>query len=92
VTYLRISGGVAGHVDRAGLDRRIKSLRTRTPLVVAASASALNVVLNLILVYGAGLGIAGSALGTVLAQSCAAAAYLRVVVRGARGYAGRLRA
>jgi len=36
------------------------------------------------LVYGLELGIAGSAIGTVLAQSAAAAAYLRVVVRGAR--------
>jgi putative MATE family efflux protein len=47
-------------------------------------ANAANIVLNVALVYGAGLGIAGSAIGTVLAQTVAAAAYLRVVVIGAR--------
>ena len=55
---------------------------TRTPLVVAAVGAAANVVLNLVLVYGVGLGIAGSALGTVLAQCGMAAAF--VVVRGPR--------
>jgi putative MATE family efflux protein len=61
---------------------------TRTPLVVAIGGNALNIVLNLALVYGAGplprLGIAGSALGSVLAQTASAAALLVVVVRGAR--------
>lgn len=59
---------------------------TRTPLVVAVVGNALNVVLNVLLVYAAGLGIAGSALGSVLAQLASAAALLWIVVRAARRY------
>lgn len=61
---------------------------TRTPLVVAVAANLVNVVLNLVLVYGVGswegLGLAGSALGTLLAQLGAAAALVWVVLRAAR--------
>jgi putative MATE family efflux protein len=57
-------------------------------LVVAVVGNGLNVGLNLLLVYGVaswgGLGIAGSALGTVLAQLLSALALLAVVVRAAR--------
>jgi putative MATE family efflux protein len=86
VTYLRISmAGLPAMLIVLATTGVLRGLQdTRTPLIVAASASALNLVLNLVLVYGAGLGIAGSAIGTVLAQTGAAAAYLRVVVRGAR--------
>lgn len=68
---------------------------TRTPLVVAVAGNALNIVLNLLLVYGvgsfAGLGIAGSAIGSVLAQVASAAALLAVVVRAARREQASLR-
>jgi putative MATE family efflux protein len=66
---------------------------TRTPLVVATVGALANIGLNLLLVYGVGLGIAGSALGTVLAQAGMAVALAAVVVRGARRYdvAGRPR-
>ena len=61
---------------------------TRTPMVVAIAGNGANIALNLLLVYGlAGLpalGIRGSALGTVIAQSGTAAALLVVVVRAAR--------
>jgi putative MATE family efflux protein len=60
---------------------------TRTPLVVAVAGNLLNIALNLLLVYGAGpvprLGIAGSALGSVLAQVGSAAALLAVVLAAA---------
>ena len=64
---------------------------TRTPLYVAIAGFVANAALNVGLVYGAGLGIAGSAWGTVIAQCGMAAAYLVVVVRGARRHGASLR-
>ena len=64
---------------------------TRTPLYVAIGGFVANAVLNVVLVYGAGLGIAGSAWGTVIAQFGMAAVYLVVVVRGARRHGASLR-
>jgi putative MATE family efflux protein len=43
-------------------------LDLRTPLLVTVVANLANIALNLLLVYGLDLGIAGSALGTTLAQ------------------------
>lgn len=57
---------------------------TRTPLVVAVVGNVANVVLNVVLVYGFDLGIAGSALGTVIAQLGSAVALIVVVDRAAR--------
>jgi putative MATE family efflux protein len=53
---------------------------TRTPLYVAGSGAAGNVVLNVILVHGLGLGIAGSAIGTVIAQIAMATAFIIIVL------------
>jgi putative MATE family efflux protein len=52
-------------------------------MIVAIGGNALNVVLNLTLVYGLGLGIAGSAIGSVIAQVLAAGALVYVVARAA---------
>lgn len=57
---------------------------TRTPLLVAVAGNGLNIVLNVVLVYGLGLGIAGSAIGSVVAQVLSAAWLVTVVVRAAR--------
>ncbi len=89
-TYLRIAflGTVPLLVMLAstGVLRGLQD--TRTPLVVAVAGNGLNIALNLLLVYGVGsfdgLGIAGSAIGSVLAQVASAAALLAVVVRAAR--------
>ena len=93
VTYLRIAflGSVPLLVMLAatGVLRGLQD--TRTPLAVAVAGNALNVVLNLVLVYPAGLGIAGSALGSVIAQVASAAAFLVVVGRAARRHGAPLR-
>ncbi len=55
--------------------------RMRLPLIVVGASAALNVVLELVLVYGLGWGLDGSALGTVGAQLVMAAWFVVVVVR-----------
>jgi len=57
---------------------------TRTPLVVAVLGAVVNVGLNLLLVNGLQLGVAGSAIGTVTTQTAMAVVLIGVVVRAAR--------
>jgi putative MATE family efflux protein len=57
---------------------------TRTPLYVAVTTNLVNIGLNLLLVYGLDLGIAGSALGTLIAQTAAAGYLATIVIRGSR--------
>jgi putative MATE family efflux protein len=64
---------------------------TKTPLWIAGCAYTANVVLNVLFVYGFGWGIAGSAVGTVVAQTGGALALVVVVVRGARRHGVSLR-
>ncbi|MEU2505930.1 MATE family efflux transporter [Streptomyces sp. NPDC007863] len=92
-TYLRISLlGIPAMLIVLAATGVLRGLQdTRTPLYVAIGGFAVNGALNLGLVYGAGLGIAGSAWGTVIAQCGMAAAYLVVVVRGARRQGASLR-
>ncbi|CAM5306408.1 MATE family efflux transporter [Streptomyces narbonensis] len=93
VTYLRISSlGIPAMLVVLAATGVLRGLQdTRTPLYVAIGGFAVNGALNLGLVYGAGLGIAGSAWGTVIAQCGMAVAYLIVVVRGARRHGASLR-
>ena len=93
VTYLRWSlPGLPAMLVVLAATGILRGLQdTRTPLVVAAVGAVGNAVLNVALVHGAGLGIAGSALGTVLAQVGMAAAFLVVVVRAARRTGASLR-
>ena len=57
---------------------------TRTPLLVAVVGNGVNIALNVLLVYGLDLGIAGSAIGSVIAQVLSAGWLVAVVVRAAR--------
>ncbi|MER7506439.1 MATE family efflux transporter [Nonomuraea pusilla] len=85
VTYLRISllgaPGMLVVLAGTGVLRGLQD--TVTPLAVAVGSFALNAALNAWFVLGLHWGIAGSAWGTVLAQTLGAAVYLAVVVRGA---------
>lgn len=86
VIYLRISSlGLPGMLlvlAATGVLRGMKD--TRTPLYVAASGAILNTILTVVLVYGVGMGIAGSAAGTVIAQWSMAIVLVAVVIRGAK--------
>lgn len=90
-TYLRISSlGIPAMLMVLAATGVLRGLQdTRTPLYVAVGGFAANAGLNVGLVYGAGLGIAGSAWGTVIAQNGMAAVYLWVVIRGARRHTMR---
>lgn len=92
VTYLRISSlGIPAMLVVLAATGVLRGLHdTRTPLVVAIAGFAANAGLNAGLVYGAGLGIAGSAWGTVIAQCGMAATYLTVVVRAAKRHGAPL--
>ncbi|GLV76872.1 MATE family efflux transporter [Streptomyces hygroscopicus subsp. hygroscopicus] len=93
VTYLRISTlGIPAMLVVLAATGVLRGLQdTRTPLYVAVGGFGANAALNAALVYGAGLGIAGSAWGTVIAQNAMAAVYLTVVIRGARRHGTSLR-
>ena len=85
-TYLRVAAlglpSVLVLLAGTGVLRGLQD--TRTPLVVVVAANLANIALNVTLVYGVGLGIAGSALGTLVAQTGAAVVVVAVVVRRAQ--------
>ncbi|MFQ6171066.1 MATE family efflux transporter [Oryzobacter sp. R7] len=94
VTYLRISAlGIPAMLVVLATTGVLRGLQdTRTPLVAAVGGFGANVVLNVWFVHGLGWGIAGSAWGTVIAQTGMGGALAAVLVRYARADHVALRA
>jgi putative MATE family efflux protein len=92
-TYLRISAiGLPAMLVILAVTGVLRGLQdTRTPLLASVVGFGANIVLNLVFVYGLGWGIAGSAWGTVIAQTGMAAALVAVVLHKARERQARLR-
>ncbi|MCW2901690.1 MAG: hypothetical protein JWO67_3955 [Streptosporangiaceae bacterium] len=85
-TFLRVSlFGIPGMlVVLAGTGVLRGMQDTRTPLRVSVGMFSLNLALNLLFVLGLGWGIAGSAWGTVIAQTAGGLVYVGAVLRAAR--------
>jgi putative MATE family efflux protein len=93
LVYLRISliGVPAMLVTLAGTGYLRGRQDTRTPLLVAVGSATFNLVLEVVLIYGFGLGIGASAASTVIAQTGAALVYAAGVVAAVRALAVELR-
>jgi len=91
--YLRYSaGGLPGMFLVMAATGTLRGLLdTRTPLVVATIGAGVNVALNAMFIYGLGMGVAGSGLGTAIAQTLMGVVLAVVVLRGARGLTVSLR-
>ena len=87
-TYLRISllGAPAMLVMLAGVGYLRGRRDTVRPLWVAVGTAALNLILEVVLIYGFGLGIGASAAATVVAQWIGAGCYLAWIGSGVRCY------
>jgi putative MATE family efflux protein len=83
VTYLRISAaGLPGMLVILATTGVLRGLQdTRTPLIASILGFSVNVALNVLFVYGLDMGIAGSAWGTVIAQTGMAIALVTVLIR-----------
>lgn len=84
--YLRVSalGAPAVLLALVGVGYLRGLQDTKRTLVVAVGSNVLNLVLELALIYGLGMGIAASAAATVVAQYAAAVAYVAIVLRNVR--------
>ena len=87
VTYMRIAAlGLPFAFLALGGQGYLRGVADlKTPLVIVIAANAVNVVLEVLFVYGFGWGIEGSAWGTVIAQAGMGAAFIVVILRAARG-------
>lgn len=92
-TYLRISAiGLPAMLVILAVTGVLRGLQdTTTPLVASVVGFGANIALNVAFVYGLGMGIAGSAWGTVIAQSGMALGLVAVLVRAAARRQARLR-
>ncbi|HZA78302.1 MAG TPA: MATE family efflux transporter [Acidimicrobiales bacterium] len=92
LVYLRISlfGVPAMLLVLAGTGYLRGLQDTRTPLFIAIGTAAGNLALEVVLIYGFGLGIGASALATVLAQVGGAAVYVHRLGRAARRHGAEL--
>jgi putative MATE family efflux protein len=94
VTYMRIAAlGLPFAFLALGGQGYLRGIADlRTPLVIVIAANAVNVVLEVLFVYGFDWGIEGSAWGTVIAQAGMGAAFIVVILRAAVGEARPSRA
>ena len=94
VTYLRVAAyGIPGMLVVLATTGVLRGLQdTRTPLVAAVGGFGANIVLNLWFVLGLRMGIAGSALGTAIAQTGMGLALGIVLAAKARRAGAPLRA
>ncbi len=93
VTYLRIAAfGLPPMLVTLAVTGVLRGLLdTRTPLIASVLGFTCNAALNLIFVHGLHWGIAGSAWGTLIAQTGMAAGLTAVFVHRARAERARLR-
>ena len=93
VAYLRWSiPGLPGMLVMLAATGTFRGLAdARTPLVLSIGSAVLNLVLNVALVFGAGMGIAGAALGTALAEVALGTTAAALVAVQARRAGARLR-
>ena len=87
VTYMRIAAlGLPFAFLALGGQGYLRGVADlRTPLVIVIVANVVNLVLELLFVYGFDWGIEGSAWGTVIAQAGMGAAFIVVILRAAHG-------
>jgi putative MATE family efflux protein len=87
VTYIRIAAlGLPFAFLALGGQGYLRGVADlRTPLVIVIAANVVNVVLEVLFVYGFGWGIEGSAWGTVIAQAGMGTAFIVVILRAVRG-------